>query len=86
MTEIKRTKSREEYIKNICPGNIVAFNSGEYMFSGRVIDFSPTNRVVIKTRNGSVFFVERNDIVWVKTGSKWPLGIYNALKLKQKEN
>lgn len=86
MDEIKRTKSRVEYINNMQPGNIVAFNSGEYMFSGRVIDFSPDNNVVIKTRNGSVFFVKRNDIVWVKTGSKWPLGIYNALKLKQKEN
>ena len=56
MDEIKRTKSRDEYINNMQPGNIVAFNSGEYMFSGRVIDFSPDNNVVIKTRNGSVFF------------------------------
>lgn len=49
------------------------------MFSGKVIGVSE-DKVTIQTPNNSIFYVERENVVWVKIGTKWPVGIYNALK------
>ena len=43
-------------------------------FDGRVNDVS------VVTKNGSRYIVKTENISWVKTGSRWPSGIYNALK------
>lgn len=71
-------KSREVYLANLSIGNIVAFKSKEMMFSGKVVDIA--DKVTIQTLNNSVFYVDKQDIVWVKLGSNWPIGIYNALR------
>ena len=60
-------KTREEYLSTLSVGNIVAFKSNE-------------DTITIKTKNGSVFYRNRFDIVWIKNGSRWPIGIFNALK------
>ena len=72
-------KTKQEYISNICVGNIVAFKRKDLMFSGKVIEVSE-DKVTIQTPNNSIFYVERENVVWVKIGTKWPVGIYNALK------
>lgn len=72
-------KSRETYLANLSIGNIVAFKSKEMMFSGKVVDIAE-NKVTIQTLNNSVFYVDKQDIVWVKLGTNWPTGIYNALR------
>ena len=69
-------KTKQEYI---CVGNIVAFKREDLMFSGKVIEVSE-DKVTIQTPNNSIFYVERENVVWVKIGTKWPVGIYNALK------
>ena len=60
-------KTREEYLSTLSVGNIIAFKSNE-------------DTITIKTKNGSVFYRNRCDIVWIKNGSRWPIGIFNALK------
>ena len=72
-------KTKQEYISIICVGNIVAFKIEDLMFSGKVIEVSE-DKVTIQTPNNSIFYVERENVVWVKIGTKWPVGIYNALK------
>lgn len=72
-------KTKQEYISNICVGNIVAFKREDLMFSGKVIGVSE-DKITIQTPNNSIFYVERENVVWVKIGTKWPVGIYNALK------
>lgn len=79
-------KNREYYISKIECGNIVAFNCEDQMFSGKVIsvdNVTQTGFFTIKTKNGSVYYIPPEDIVWLKTGSHWPTGIYNALKLSK---
>lgn len=75
--------TKEQYIANMEVGNVVAFTveteQGLKMLSGRVMKIT-NNHCTIQTKNGSVFFPNKSNIVWVKTGTKWPLGIYNALK------
>lgn len=78
-------KTKKNYIENIQIGNIIAFKVEEDMYSGKVVDISRSDEGVpqftVKTKNGSVYFPEVDDITWVKNGSHWPVGIYNALKL-----
>lgn len=75
-------KSREQYIKNIVPGNIVAFKNGTGMYSGKVEAVEGTT-YTIRTKNCSVYYIEAEDIVWVKNGTHWPIGIFNALKARK---
>lgn len=75
-------KSRAYFLDNMKPGNVVAFNMSDRMLSGRIKDIS-NGIVTIKTKNGSIFHVEKEKIVWVLTGSHWPVGIYNALRYRK---
>ena len=79
-------KTRSDYLNEMQPGNIIAFTSADRMVAGRVVSIVDNNThetITVKTKNGSVYFPKRTDIVWVKTGSRWPIGIYNALKLNK---
>lgn len=83
--EAKQT--RQFYIDNMQLGNVVAFtiskDGSQTMLSGRVRHI--TNDVVtVQTKNGSIFYPRKDQIVWVRTGTRWPLGIYNALKFGKK--
>lgn len=87
MGDTKHT--RQYFVDNMQPGNIVAFTvdseQGLAMLSGRVIQIDHDSKVVtIRTKNGSIFYPKKDRIVWVRTGTRWPLGIYNALKFGKK--
>ena len=77
-------KTREEYLRTLSVGNIIAFKVGDNMFSGKVEsivrDTELGHIIMIKTKNGSVYYPHLSDIVWIKNGSRWPIGIFNALK------
>lgn len=80
-------KTRAYYIDNMQVGNVVAFTvdtvDGQKMLSGRVLEIR-NETVTIQTKNGSIFFPKKGSIVWVRTGTRWPVGIYNALKFTKK--
>ena len=80
-------KDKNWYLSRISIGNIIAFKLNDNIFSGKVIEVND-NDLVIKTKNSSVYYIKKGDVVWVKNGTKWPVGIYNALKhsIKNKEN
>ena len=72
---------REQFINNISVGNIVAFRINSCMYSAKVIEVRDTNKpLVVQTKNGSILYIDRQDVAWVKNGTHWPTGIYNALK------
>ena len=73
-------KSREFFLSNIAEGNIVAFRVDEKMYSGKIMSIE-NEQITVQTKNGSVYFIAKSDVVWVKNGTFWPKGIYNALKL-----
>lgn len=83
--EAKQT--RQFYIDNMQLGNVVAFtvtkDGRQTMLSGRVRDIA-AEAVTVQTKNGSIFYPRKDQIVWVRTGTRWPLGIYNALKFGKK--
>lgn len=73
----KRPKS--SYIDNAKIGFIVAFKVGKRTFSGKIIEIN-TDGFVIETKNGVKFNIRKENIVWVKTGKRWPKGVFLALK------
>ena len=75
--------TREFYLSTIEPGTIVAFKVLDHMLSGKVASSDEETYTVI-TKNGSVYYPKKEEITWVKNGSRWPRGIYNALKLNSK--
>lgn len=81
-------KTRQEYLANLQIGNIVAFKVGENMFSGKVVsvvDSLDVGKIItVKTKNGSVYYPHISEIAWIKNGTHWPQGIFNALKESKK--
>lgn len=77
------TEARKKYLDSLSVDNIVAFKNGNNMFSGKVIEIVG-KYATIQTPNGSIYYVNKQDISWIKNGSHWPAGIFNALKRSKK--
>lgn len=80
---MNEVKNREHYLSTLSEGNIVAFNLDGNMYSGKVVS-TEFDSIAVKTKNGSVYFIHKEDISWVKNGSHWPQGIYNSLKFSNR--
>lgn len=71
---------KAQYIDNIKIGTIVAFSvNNSKALSGKVEEIH-RSVLVVETKNGVKFTVKKSNIIWVKTGERWPRGVYLALK------
>lgn len=67
-------------------GTLIAFHEPE---TGKLNTAKLTNRnktkklVKCETQYGKEFLISFSDIIWTKTGSRWPKSIYNELKGKK---
>jgi len=77
--ENKVSKSKDDYIRNLEIDALVAFRNEGKMLSAKVVSIQQ-EQVKVETKNGSIYNIQKADIAWVKTGGRWPSGIYNALK------
>lgn len=82
----ERKVKKEKYLATLEIGSLIAFKtSSEKAETGKVIKKSTFNRCVKAITNyGAEFIVKYEDILWIKTGTRWPKGIYNLLKGKKK--
>lgn len=74
------------YVETVEPGTLVAFklDCGEKVVSAKVLNRSTKNRVLkVVTIYGEERIVPFDDVIWVKTGSRWPKGVYELLKGKK---
>lgn len=76
-------KTKQYNLENLMVGQLVAFKNGDKMISAKVTNIYQ-DTIEVESRNGSVYFINREEIAWVKTGSRWPTGIYNALKINER--
>lgn len=76
------------YIENVEIGTLVAFRlSNGKVKSAKVIRKSTKNRKLkLETNYGAKYIVSYDDIIWVRTGKRWPRGVYNLLKGLVNEN
>lgn len=81
---MEKMKKRTDYIDGLKPGSIVAYKKDEGMYTGKVVEVLE-DTVSIQTLNKSIYIVKKDDVVWVKLGSHWPIGISNAIMLTKKQ-
>ena len=70
------------YIESIKIGTLVAFRlSNGKVKSAKVMKKSTKNRKLkLETNYGAEYIASYDDIIWVRTGKRWPRGVYNLLK------
>lgn len=72
-------KKREDFVNKATVGMTIAFIENGSMLSGKIHEVRE-NEFVVRTKNCSIYFVKKKNVVWVRTGTFWPTGIYNALR------
>jgi hypothetical protein len=83
-------KTKKDYILDAEPGLIVAFrlnftSRGEKkltkVISGKILKNIADDRMLeVEAKNGLKYGVPYTAVVWVKTGDRWPKGVYNEMK------
>ena len=75
-------EQKMSYIENVDIGTIVAFRlSSGKVKSAKVTRKSTKNRKLkLETEYGAEYIISYDDIVWVRTGKRWPRGVYKLLK------
>ena len=70
------------YIEKAEVGALVAFKlSSGKVKSAKVINKSSKNRKLkLETEYGAIYVVSYDDVLWVRTGLRWPTGVYKLLK------
>lgn len=78
----EREDKKKHYIDNLEVGTLVAFNlpNGKTKSAKIARIASKVKKVKVQTDYGAEFIVPYDNIIWVKTGKRWPRGVYNALK------
>lgn len=78
--------NKEKYLLTLSEGSLIAFYN-HYKGkpeTGKVVKKSTYDRLIkVITIYGAEFIVAFEDVLWIKTGSRWPKGIYNLLKGKE---
>lgn len=75
-------EQKMSYIENINIGTIVAFRlSNGKVKSAKVVRKSTKNRKLkLETDYGAEYIISYDDVIWVRTGKRWPKGVYKLLK------
>lgn len=70
------------YIETADVGTLVAFRlSSGKVKSAKIIKKSSKNRrFLVETDYGAQYIVQYDDVIWVRTGKRWPKGVYMLLK------
>jgi hypothetical protein len=74
------SRPKSDYINNAKIGMIVAFRVNNVKVLSGMIEEIHRNSFAVSTKSGVKFTVEKSNIIWVKTGSRWPKGVYLLLK------
>lgn len=85
----KVSKTTDEYLKGIAVGTLVAFKRSknkEVAMSGKFVSFNEAeDKVLIESKKGTCFKVARENIVWVKTGARWPKWVFSLFNKEKEE-
>lgn len=80
-------KTTLEYLSNAEPGTLVAFKKRktDAAMSGKFVEVND-GEVVVETKMGTIFKLMPADIIWVKTGARWPRWVFNLFMTKEVTN
>lgn len=81
-------KTTLEYLKNAEVGTLVAFKRNmkkDIAMSGKLVSLDDDEKVTIESKRGTLFKVDIQNIVWVKTGERWPKWVFVMFSHPDKE-
>lgn len=78
----ERENKKKHYFDNLEVGTLVAFtlSNGKTKSAKIVRIASKVKKVKVQTDYNAEFIIPYDSIIWVKTGKRWPRGVYNLLK------
>lgn len=78
---IEAKKSTREYLNNAETGTLVAFkkNKSDAAMSAKFVKFED-DEVIVETKMGTTYRLNPSNIIWVKTGSRWPRWVFNLFR------
>lgn len=70
------------YIENAEIGTLVAFHlpNGKVKSAKIIKKSSKKRKLKLETEYGAAYVVSYDDVMWVRTGARWPRGVYRLLK------
>jgi len=82
ISELKSNGDKNDRIQNAPIGTIVAFKApGGRIRSAKIKLRSTANRrLLVCTEYDAEYNISYDDVIWVKSGKRWPKGVYNLLK------
>lgn len=73
-------QTTSDYLDNIGEGTILAFKvdtrKGQIALSGKLVRKYDNDEFLIATKQGTHFRVQKSNILWVKTGRRWPKWVF----------
>ena len=82
-----KTRTTKDYLSNVEPGTLVAFKRDldkPIAMSGKLVGIKD-GKVLVETKNGSKFKLDEENIIWVKTGTRWPRWVFAQFNKEDKE-
>lgn len=81
-TENERVVRKAKYVETAPIGSIVAFmvRDGKAKSAKIVKRSTPNRKLLVETSYGAQLKISYDDVIWVKTGTRFPRGVYNLLK------
>ena len=83
----KATKTTLDYLSTVEPGTLVAFtrNSAKRVaMSGKLVSIE-NGKVKVESKKGTLFKLNIENIIWVKTGDRWPRWVFALFNKNAKE-
>lgn len=82
ISELESDDDKNDRIQNAPIGTIVAFKApGGRARSAKIKLRSTANRrLLVCTEYNAEYNISYDDVIWVKSGKRWPKGVYNLLK------
>ena len=82
ITGLESDNDKNDRIQNAPIGTIVAFKApGGRIRSAKIKLRSTANRrLLVCTEYDAEYNISYDDVIWVKSGKRWPKGVYNLLK------
>lgn len=88
--EVEKTESKEAYLEGAPLGTLVAFKVPDTVIvrpgekkvkSAKIVGRNVSKKKLrLQTEYDAFYIVPFENVLWVKTGSRWPRSIYNLLK------
>lgn len=79
---VPTVSNREAYVDSAKVDMIVAFKlpNGKVKSAKIIKRSTPKRRFMVETKYGAQFVISFDDVIWVKTGTRWPKHVYNLMK------